>query len=772
MEPLFRSRAQRIGAIVAGALLLAIGFLPLFGGPGYEHALASGLVLPAAAAITCALDVSRADRATPPLSLAGRGVGAGLVLAALGFATALVHGLRVGFCDLGGGARGYVLTAAIGTVMGGVWGVVAGLVARRARKRRVVAVVLALAAPVAGIAISVGRFHLSPMVFAFDPFFGYFSGTLYDTVIDAGTPLLTYRLGSLATLGAFVLVASTLTTNDAGSLRFAPLGASAGARARLALGVVFAIVSLTITVEGSELGHWHTASTIAASLGGKRSGARCDVIYPEGLRDEQVGLLVKDCEEELTHDETFFGAKLAGRLTAFFFRDAQEKKRFMGAADTYIAKPWRQEVYLQLHSYPHPVLGHEVAHVVAGSFARGPFRIAGGAGGWWPNPGLIEGVAVAASPDEEELTGAQWARAMKDLGILPPMRRVFSLGFLAESSAKSYTLAGAFVRWTIDRWGADVVRRWYLGEDLTRLTGLDWSALETGFHEWIESQTLAPETAAYAKARFDRPSVFGRRCPHVVDALRGEADHCRDALQIDRARKIYDDVLVRDPHDWAARFGLGVTELRYGDPTVGAVDLRALADDEATPRTWRDRSAESLADTLLASDDPSNWPKARQGYADLVARLQDEDGARTIEVKEYAASRPSEDPSARKALVALLVGSHGRPVDAEEGLARVATWAKGNGDPVAEYIYGKNLANHEFWAEAAEHLDRSLEQGSPTVRIGRELLKQRAICACALGDVTKAADVRSRVESNEGPFAKSSGRRAWLLSFLDRCGAH
>ncbi len=104
----------------------------------------------------------------------------------------------------------------------------------------------------------------------------------------------------------------------------------------------------------------------------------------------------------------------------------------MGAADTLIAKPWRHEVYVQLSAYPHPVLGHELAHVVAGSFGRGPFRIAGSAGGLWPDPGLIEGVAVAASPDDDELTDAQWAHAMLDLGSLPPMASVFSLGFLDQ----------------------------------------------------------------------------------------------------------------------------------------------------------------------------------------------------------------------------------------------------------------------------------------------------------------------------------------------------
>ena len=272
-----------------------------------------------------------------------------------------------------------------------------------------------------------------------------------------------------------------------------------------------------------------------------------------------------------------------------------------------------------------------------------------------------------------------------------------------------------------------------------------------------------------AKSRFDRPSVFGRTCPHVIDALRREADGCRDALQVDHARRLYSSVLVRDPHDWAARYGLGIVELRYGDRAAGHAELQAIADEEIAPRDWRDRSAEAVADRQLASDDPAEWRGAAASYVDLATKSVDEDVARTLEVKHYAAVLAAEDPKARQAVVALLVGEPGRPIDAEEALARVAGWADAAHDPVAEYVYGKNLANHEFWGESAEHLDLALAVGEPTARIGRELLKQRAICACALADAPEIADVRARVESPSGPFTDSVGRREWLLAFLGRC---
>ena len=84
----------------------AVGFLPLFGGPGYEQSLASGLVVPVAAAIASALElVGRATSRRARWPASGAGIATGAILAGVAFATALLHGLRVGICDFWGGAR-------------------------------------------------------------------------------------------------------------------------------------------------------------------------------------------------------------------------------------------------------------------------------------------------------------------------------------------------------------------------------------------------------------------------------------------------------------------------------------------------------------------------------------------------------------------------------------------------------------------------------------------------------------------------------------------
>ncbi|HEY8039747.1 MAG TPA: hypothetical protein VIF15_08145 [Polyangiaceae bacterium] len=757
------SSPQRNAAIVVFFVLAAVGFLPLFGGPGYEQSVASGIVLPTATAIAVAIELSgRPDIA--PLTCVARAVATGALLAGVAFVTALLQGLRAGMCDLLGGATLFVLTAGFGAMMGGLWGALVAETCRRRKRRKLACVLLALAGPLGGIAISLARFYGSPMIFAYDPFFGYFSGTLYDTVVDVRTELWTYRAGSLATLTGAALFGSALLRTKDGRLALRPLRGNPPAIARLSLGGAALLISLGLCLEGPALGHWQTAASIGSALGGRASGPRCDVVYPDSLLADQATLLVRDCEQELAADEERLGAHLDGRLTAYVFRDADEKRRLMGAADTSIAKPWRREIYVQMAGYPHPILGHEVAHVVAGSFARGPFRIAGGAGGWWPNPGLIEGTAVATSPDDDELTDAQWARAMLDLGILPRIADLFSFGFLGENAAKSYTVAGAFVSWVLERWDAGTVRAWYGGASIETLTGQSWSALDQQFRDALRALAMPDQASAYAKAKFARPSVWARKCPHVVDALDRRADQCREEHRFERATALYGEVLARDSHDWHARLDRARIATSYGDEVQGRGQLAGIVADEQAPRTWRDRAQEALADDDLTR---GREAAAAESYRALAGKTLDEDVARTLEVKALSV----DNPPARRAIVDLLVGEPGHPLDTWLGALSLGEWAAETHEPLAGYLIGKNLALHDHYARAATWLDRALEAGVPTARIGRELLRQRAVCACALGDADGIARVRTEVQEAGSPFEGSSGgRREWVLRLLARCG--
>lgn len=767
-------RPYVIGGVVAALVMTGVGFVPLFGGPGYEQALACGLVLPTVAAVAAAIDASSARAASAgrtPLGSLGRGLLGGAALVALAIVITLLHAVRAGICELWGALLYMLLTAGAGTLMGGAWGSVVGeavaaRAARRANRARVLwPILLALAGPFTGIALSIWRFWSSPMIFAFDPFVGYFSGTLYDTVIDAGNALLTYRLGSLATLVALALAASVLERAPSCRAGLTLDLRTASSRARAGLGFLAGTASLGLFLAGGKLGHVSTSASIAKDLGAEKHGARCDVVYPSTTREQEANLLVKDCDEQVAWLEKRFGQRGPQRIRAFFFRDAEDKKRLMGAAHTYIAKPWREEVYLQLASYPHPVLGHELAHVLAGAFGRGPFRIAGAASGLLPNPGLIEGVASFASPDDDDLTDLQWARAMMDIGILPPMDRVFSLRFLGDASSKSYTLAGAFIDWIAQTRGMDAVRAWYGGASLEELTGATWGDLDRAFREHLRTLPLPAEAESFARAKFQRPGIFRRKCPHLVDALRREADVCRDSQRFDEAIRTYREVLLKDDHDYASRQSMGVIERRHGDRAAGIATLSALANGTDVPRTYRDRAEEALADADFIDGE---YVRAASRYDALASRSLDEDSARTLEVKSLGAR----DERARAAVKALLLGDEKRGSDVFLGGVELGGWDARTPSPLAEYLIGRNLVGRGFFRRGATLLDSALDSPEPlpSARIAREALRQRAVAACAEGDGAALDRVRARLASEQDPYrGTSGGRRDFVERIIGRC---
>ncbi|MFO0757079.1 MAG: hypothetical protein U0359_11355 [Byssovorax sp.] len=781
--PFLRSRPAHIGLATAAALLGAIGFLPLFGGPGYESALAAGLVLPSAVAIVTALELSRARVA--PLDGLARGLANGGAFALLGYLVTLLHGLRAGFCDLLGGSTHYALGPVCGALLAGAWGAVAGDRAaslKRPRARIAAAVLLALAGPLGAIAVSIARFYTSPMVFAYDPFAGYFSGSLYDTVVD-WSGLVSYRAGTAATLLFAYVAAMHLDHDDAGRLRFR----SSGRPGMLLVGAIALIGSAASVLAGDRLGHYQTPASITGKLGAVYAGERCQVVYPRSIKPVDAERFARDCDALVASGEKWLELQGPPRITAYLFTDAGQKAQLMGAADTYIAKPWRREVYLQANGYPQPALGHELVHVLAGSMARGPFAVAGSLGGLFPNPGLIEGVAVAASPPEGDLTPRQWARAMKDLGLLPPLARLFALGFFGESSATAYTVSGAFVGWIKERYGAATIRAWYGGGDLNALTGQSWGELERLWHESLMAVELPEAARAVAKARFGRPGIFGRRCPHVVDGCREQAERLRSQGDEEGAIARYRQALALDPNDKTLDIAIAKARIRMGQVDEGTLAIETIAASPEVPRFLRDRALEELGDLDLSA---GRGESAIARYREVMERTVDEDQLRTLDIKILAA----QDGRVRPAVVALLLGVRGRAPDKVLAAELLGAWAatlpdraSKTGDFVPDtapilprvaeppvvlddglplYLLGRQMVNAGHYEEAADRLDRAIARGFSLARVRVEAHRLRLVTACALGDAAGA--VRSyRVYASLPGVGEA--RRGAARSLLGRC---
>ena len=757
-----------VGLVLAALVSLGVGFLPLLAGPGYEQALIAGVVMPSLAAVCVALQCSaRGSESAVARPLFGLGYGASV--ATLVWIIAMLHGLRASACALASGSVYYALTAGVGTLLGGAWGGVASFVASALRRRKLAAWLVGLALPVGCIFITLARYYDSPIIFAYDPFFGYFSGTLYDTIIDPGVQLYTQRLGSAGWL-LFALAALGTCAYRRGDTGRGRIGYDTSLpRAQRVTLLVFAatglVVGIVVYARGEALGHRASARYITETLGGKRSGPRCDIVAPKTETGEVLDLLVQDCEASLARVEKVMGARGPERITAFFFRDAVEKKRFMGAFNTYVAKPWRGEVYIQGTSYPQQVLGHELAHVVAGSFGHGPFRVAGKLGGLWPDPGLIEGIAEAASPHDDEVTDASWSRAMLDLNLLPSPSRIFSLGFLADSSQKSYTVAGAFIAFLGDKYGWAAVRRWYSGEDLAAAIGKSKEDIDGEFRVYLKTLTISDETREHARARFERPGVFGRRCPHLIDALRHEAEACSDGARFEEAITIYGRALAEDDNDFVSRLARAGLQVKFGteaERASGERELTAMVEDKRYSRPVRDRALEAVADGRMMH---GGFDAAAKVYVTLASTSLDEDFARTIDVKLEGCRAPEMRPMVMSLLFTEDSKAPNPAVFAYE-------MARAPHTSLTLYLIARQFSTRGYHARALavfdevarEHLEYS------TRRITREALRLEGISACAMRDRARIERLVARLAGDDSAtFSPDSGKKRGLSAILASC---
>ncbi len=752
MKPLL---ARWIGGGFIVLSLGSIGFVPLFSSPGYEYALAAGLLCPVTtAAVTC---LELAARPRQPFTSFCRGVANGLRFAVVAYLVSLFHGLRSGFCDLLGGSLLFVLGPGIGCVLAGLWGAATAEVAtrcKRPRRRTAAAVVCGAAGPIAGVLVQLGWFYSTPIIFAYDPFVGYFSGALYDTVLDP-SGLLSYRAASVATLFACYVAALHLQRASSGRLGFRSLGRPG----LLLLGVICALASVLSVLFGSALGHWQTSGSISTALGAELRHGHCHVAYASSIELGEARRFARDCDAHVETLGRWFGATDPAPVRVFLFTDTAQKRRLMGAENTAIAKPWRREIYLNDQGYPHRTLGHELAHVLAGQFGRGPFKIAGSLAGWLPNPGLIEGVAVAAAPRGDDLTLTEWAKAMRDIGVLPKLHELFALSFLGQHSATAYTAAGAFVTYVRQRFGAGVIRSWYAGQSLPDVVGESWTQLEQAWYQHLDQRELSEAARRHAKARFDRPGVFGRKCPHVVDETvrRAALDEAIGDLQ--RALAAYERVLQLDPHSKPALFGRVSCHDRLGQTATAIKELKELADDDVGFGRWRQRALERLGDLALRQN---QVVEARDYYHQARAYTVDEDRLRTLDIKQ----RTADDEVARVAIVALLVGGERGP-DLIEALDRLGRWRQARPTSgLPDYLLARQYFHAQNFELAAVKLDDALAKNLQLPRVLTETLRLRLITACALGDGQDAETFFQRYVSQAG---LSRSRVDDARSLLARC---
>ncbi len=709
-------------ALLLGLVLCA---LPLVRVLGPESAIVLSLVLSCfCSALGARLAIRARQHAVRTGPLLAEAVGAAWLLLCVPVALLALNGFRVQNCDPLRGLSFIALGPWASVSFAAVLGVLFGSLVASPRA----ATALAVALPILSVARPLYDFVTTPGIFAFGHFFGYFPGTFYDRLVDVPKAWFSQRaLTLLAALGVWAFLSASRNPKN-GRVQLA----RASKHPLLCLGVcLLAAASTRISYAANELGHHTSRAFIEHKLGRAIDAGRCRVVLPRELPMAEAARLAEDCMFRLTTLERELGVEEREQVTAYFFRNPQEKRVLMGAMRVYIAKPWRREVYLQLGGYPHPVLAHELAHIVARNAASGMFGVPGKLFGLIPEPTLVEGMAVALEPvARDELTPHQWAKAAREAKLAPALSELLGPRFFSHNQSLSYTLSGSFLRFVLETRGAEALRKVYHSGNVERALGEDFEKLETQWHTFLEQIPLPAPAAALAKQRFERAGVFSQVCPHAIERLEGDVSAALSAGDLPRAIEKCGEVLRIDRKNSAVRATLVSALSRAGQLEQAESELADMRKPPEAPKPAQARAETALADAAYLAGD---FARAQQTYQRLLNEPQSEAELRQLEVKLLGLE--SGEPT-RTLLGELLIDRGANRNDARVAMYLIGKLSALRQDGLALYLEARQLSQRADLALPL--IKRARKLGLPTRRLRIEALRMHAQSALLAGSLEEA----------------------------------
>lgn len=787
-----RRKPYLAATAVLTAAAAAMTQMPLVDDLGFEFAFLTAAIATFATGVMTVHLVSgwRSDgsRNTRHLALLALLFGLSLSTLLLPMAVMFVKSWISGFCNVPEGLAFYLLLPGISVL----WATAVALLCALATERRRHATLLFFGVMLVSVGISVFRLATQPPVFAYNPIIGYFPGPIYDEVVVITSTLLAAR--AIVLVGVVAMLAGLCACFDpsarkirpslllkirrgspdggpdggsavhAGSVTNAGSATISGGATSAATGVVSSatgvamrvlfLVSVAVLaaayVYRAPLGIVIDRAHIQQTLGGHRQTAHFDIYYDSNtISAWNIDLIARDHEYQLDRVISYLDVPPPStRIASYIYGSADQKKRLMGARHTSIERPGADEMHLNNASFPHPVLKHELVHVMSAAFGN---RLFGGS--YWI--GFHEGLAEAVDWQDAPMNPHEWSRAMRELGLAPPLENLLSMtGFWSAASSRSYTLCGSFVRFLIDRYGLPAFKLAFPDGAVEASYGRSPAELITEWETFVDGITLREDQLRIARQRFIRPAIFRRHCPHEVAALNDRAWQAYNAQRYWNAVRDFDRVLELEPENPSALRGLLYGTYRQGDyERVESVAQRIERPDQTVGL---------LADAQLVRGDTA-WKTgriddARRSYEAVVGLQASEAMSRAASIRKEVLDR---EPI-RDAIMTYLT--------AVTGHWRLVLSVRDAGDLAPDYgtgyyLLGRWLFRSGSYEQAIEYLAKAEAIGLPDEVVRQEGLRLEAMSHFYLERFEKSAEAFGRMAAQAGTGGVARTAEAWI----DRC---
>lgn len=766
IDPRLRRRALVFIAV------LALSFVPMAGTLGYFSSL---LLAPPMSLLAAAIGVEgvRAIRSRIPAPQDGidalwRLAGEGLVELGWLLAMALLP-LLLGMiwnvnCDPLGGFAYFVMGPVCTVVIGWTAGVATTvLIGDRPRWQQLSAAFLPF---LGSTLIGVHRLYFQPVVFAYDPFWGWFSGPIYDEGVAISSRFVLYRGYNLLAVAAVWLVLQA-GTDHALKLSLRRMLSDGPRRARSFVAAILIIACVAIGATADRWGFTATTESISKVLSATRETEHFVIHYvPTSITAREIDMVAAEHEFAWARLEQRLGRAPDRKVQSFIFTNGSQRGTLIGANKVEVSPPWRQQMYLSHRPWPHDVMHHELAHAFLGDFGDGLLGLP--IAGFRFNGALIEGVPTALAPRPLDNLGLHEQAAILDrLDKRPRLLTIMGAGFWGAAASRAYTAAGSFVLWLAETRGWPSVAELYGNAgDFEATYGSSLAELE---HEWLAFLRALPlrEQDVEAQAqRFQRPSVFRRPCAHKAAELLRQSARAQLHGRRDQALALQRSLCAIEPDEPSHVLRLASMYASFGELEAASELLDELATRDNLTASIEAVIAEQRGDTALLA---GQLNVAAEHYQAALQRGLIEARRRQLQIKLIA----SQDPALAPAIAAYF-DPFGGP-DNSQAAAILDVWTASKiaelpgHQALGNYLLGRQFLNIAAPEQAAEALALALAPtaGEPplsTPELERAALLAQVSALTQLREWNQARALLDRLDA----LAEGQGHRQEAAEWRDR----
>lgn len=345
--------------------------------------------------------------------------------------------------------------------------------------------------------IPVIEIYFRPQIYFYNPLIPFFPGTMYDEDIDISFPIVLYRFFNILFFGGIIVL---IRKQQSKTLKI---------RKSVFYLFIFLVSGCFIFI--SPKLRFGTTENVLSDVLQKRIVTSNFVIYlPQQINQDEEKYIILLHEYYFQRQIKFFNGKPEKKITSFVFRSGEEKRKYFGAGNADVAKPWLTQIYLSLDSYEQSV-NHELAHIFAGMWSKNFLKIDANY-----NPATIEGIASAADPvyDDMDIHYLAFLAAKNNLRL--SIQSLFgSFSFFANVSSLSYIYSGSFCKFIIDEYGIGQFKEYFRDGDFEKSYNKPFTGVVAEYQKFLNGKNYSNQNHT-ANYYFGRVPLVQKVCPRFM----------------------------------------------------------------------------------------------------------------------------------------------------------------------------------------------------------------------------------------------------------------